>query len=206
MLGAPAVHEAGGEEFGHLAALFVGEAGVEMVGVGILEVDLLVGHVHVATHHHALLGSEAAKIPAEGVFPTHSVVEATKAVLRIRGIDVYQVEIRHLERHDAPLVVVFFHPNPVIDRQRLVPCINHRSGVALFVGIVPVGGVAGEFKVDLAGLELRFLKADEIGVELHEDVGEALASHCAKAVHVPADKFHRAIRVSIRHRPWCLLR
>ena len=67
--------------------------------------------------------------------------------------------------------------------------VDGRSGVAFFLGIVPVGLVAGEFQVQLPGLHFGFLQAHEVCVQLHENIRKALARHSPEAVYVPAYEF-----------------
>ena len=78
---APAVAETGGQQFAHLGPLLIGKAGVEMVGGRVLQVDLLVGHVHIAADHDALAGRQLLDVGPESIFPLHSVVEAAQTVL-----------------------------------------------------------------------------------------------------------------------------
>ena len=185
---APAVAEAGGEQFAHFAPLLVGEAGVEMVRGGILQVNLLVGDVHVAADHHALLRGQAAHIGAERVLPLHPVIQAAQAVLRVGDVHVDQVEDRQLQRDDTPLVVVLVHPYAISHRRRYLPCEDGGAGVAFLVGIVPIALVALEGYVELSGLDLRLLKTEEVGIQLLEYLAEALALTGTQAIYVPTNE------------------
>ena len=202
--GAPGVYEACVKQLSHLGAFLVGETGVEVVCGGVLEVDLLVGHVHIAADNDAFAGREAAKVLSEGVLPLHTVWQAAQAVLGVGGIDVHQVELRKLQRNDAAFRIVLFDAYAVCDAQRMLAGVDCRSGVALLLGVVPVGLIAQEFQVQLPGLQLSLLQAYEVSVKGLEDVREALPGYGAEAVHVPTDEFH-TIPGSIRHRPWCPL-
>ena len=62
---APAVGESCVEQSGHFLALLVGETGVLAVGLGVLEVYLLVGNVKVAAHYHRFFLVEINQIVAE---------------------------------------------------------------------------------------------------------------------------------------------
>ena len=51
------------------------------VCLGVLDVDLLVSHIQVATEDHRLLRIESLQIAPEVVLPRHTVVETLQAVL-----------------------------------------------------------------------------------------------------------------------------
>ena len=85
------------------------------------------------------------------------------------------------------------------DVQGQVPAVDGRSGVALFVGRVPIGGVAGELQVQLARLHLGLLQAEEIGVQVYENVRKPFAGHGPQAIDIPGYEFH-----VIRGSRWCL--
>ena len=109
MLETPAVDESGSQEFGHLGTFLIGEAGVEVIGSGILEVDFLVGDVHVTADHDSFARGQAGDISPEVILPAHTVIQAAKAVLGIRDIDAYQIKILHLQGENAAFMVVFIH-------------------------------------------------------------------------------------------------
>ncbi len=107
------VGEARIQKLGELPALLVGKARGPAVGTGILQVDLLMGHVEIATHHHGLrLARFAARQDtrlkplaevAEGVVPFHAVVDAGQLVLGVRRVHVHEPETGELAGHNAPL-------------------------------------------------------------------------------------------------------
>ena len=51
------------------------------VGLGILDIDLLVGYIQVATKDDGFLCIKSLQIGTEVVFPCHTVVETLQAVL-----------------------------------------------------------------------------------------------------------------------------
>ena len=67
---------------------------------------------------------------------------------------------------------------------------NSRTGISLFIGIVPVRLISLERQVKLSLLHLRFLQAEEVGIQLSEDVAEAFSLTGAQPVDVPRDEFH----------------
>ena len=183
--GSEGVDEALAEQGGEFLAFFVGEAGIAAVGLGVLQVYFLMGHVHVAADDDRLFGIELLQVVLEIVFPMHAVVEAAEAVLGVGRIDVDEVEVGHLERDDAPFVVVLIDADAVGNRQRLMAGEDGCSGVAFLVGGVPVALVAIELEVELSGLHLRFLQAEEVGIQLAEGVAEAFSLAGAQPVDVP---------------------
>ena len=183
--GAPCVGEARREELGEFAAFFVGKAGIHPVGLGVLEVDFLMSHVHVTTYQYGLLRVECHEILAEGVVPCHTVVETSQPVLCIWGIDGDDVEVLVFQRDDTSFVVVFIYAHTINDAQRLVLGEDGGTGVALLVGVVPVALIALEGDVQLALLHLCLLQTEEISIETAKDVAEALTIAGTQAVDIP---------------------
>ena len=77
----PGVCESCLQKVGHLLPFLVREAGVVAVGLGVLEVYLLVRHVHVSAYNHWFLIVQAFEISPESVFPFHTVGESFKLFL-----------------------------------------------------------------------------------------------------------------------------
>ena len=196
MLLSPAVMEPGCEEFTHLGTLLVGETGVKMVCGRVLEVYFLVGHIHVSAYHHSLLPGKAADICTEMVFPLHPVVEPAQSVLGVGGVDIDQVEVRHLKGYDPPLLVVLLILHAVADADRLQPRIYDGAGVTFLDCIVPVRTVALKLHVYLPILKFGLLQAYKIGVQGLEYLGKILPGDGSQAVDIPAYEFHKA-KVSI---------
>ena len=117
---AEGVGEAACEQRRHLLALLVGEACVLAVGLGVLEVNFLVGHIEVATDDDGLLAVQPVEIGLEVGLPLHAVGEAAQLVLGVGRIDADQEEVGHLQREDAPLVVVLLDAYALADAERLV--------------------------------------------------------------------------------------
>ena len=187
---AEGVGEATFEQRRHLFALLVGEARVAAVGLRILDIDLLVGHIEVATDDDGLLAVQPVEIGLKVGLPLHAVGEAAQLVLGVGRIDADQEKVGHLQREDAPLVVVDLDTYALGDAQRLVAREDGRAAISLLLRRVPVGLIAGEGQVELALLHLRLLQADEVGVELGKGLLEALADTGAQPVDIPRDQFH----------------
>ena len=193
------VEEAGRQQFAEFAALFVSEAGVMVICFRVLEVDVFMGDVEVATENHGLLGVEALKIRAEGVFPCHAVCEALETPLAVRGVAVDlavrgvavdEVEVRQFERDDATFVVVFGDTDAVHDGERLDAREDGRAGIAFLFGTVPILVVARQVEDGLAFLHLRFLQGKDVSIEGAERFHEALFEAGAQAVDVPGNQLH----------------
>ena len=82
-------------------------------------------------------------------------------------------------------MVVLVDAYAIGDAQRLVAGVDGCAGVALLVGIVPEGVVAVKLEVELAGLHLGLLQAEEVGVQLAEDIFKALAHTGTQAIDIP---------------------
>ena len=189
---AEGVGKAAGQQMAELGALLVGKARIMAVGLGVLDIDLLMGHIQVAAKDDGLLGIEALEIGQEIVLPRHAIVETLQAILRIGRIAAHQEKAVHLEGDDAPLMVVRIDADAIGDIERLVFCEDGCARIAFLIGIVPIALVALEGHIELSGLHLRLLKTEEVGIQLFEDLTEALALTGTQAIDVPTDEFHIA--------------
>lgn len=103
---AEAVDETGFQQLAETLALFSGEACVLLVPLGVLQVDLLVCDVKVATQHHGLLYVQLAQVHPEVHVPGFAVIQAHKASARVWHIGSDQEEAGELRGDDAALLVV----------------------------------------------------------------------------------------------------
>lgn len=103
---AEAVHKSGFQQLGETLALFGGEACVLLVSFGILQIDLLVGDVEVATQHYWLLYVQLAEVRPEVNVPRFAVIQAHEASAGIRHVDGHQEEAGKLGCDDATLLVM----------------------------------------------------------------------------------------------------
>ena len=71
------------EQQGELSAFLVGKTGIASVCRRILQIYLVVRHVHVAANHYGLGLRKLEQVFAEGVVPRHAVVEPRQTVLRV---------------------------------------------------------------------------------------------------------------------------
>ena len=97
--------------------------------------------------------------------------------------------------------VLYLPPHPCVQRmygmtagkwlfENYPPGENGRSGVSLFLGIVPVLAIAGELQGDLTGREFGFLQAEAICINGRKEIGKPLAHAGAEAIDVPGNEFH----------------
>ena len=103
-------------------------------------------------------------------------------------------------------MVVLINTHAVTDAERSVLCVDGGAGIAFFIGIIPVGLIAKELKVQLPSLHLCFLQAEKVGVKFRENIGKTFACNGPEAVYVPGDEFQHTIPGSRWRLPWCPLR
>ena len=197
---AEGVGETGVHKLGELPALLVGETRRTSVGARVLQVDLLMGHVEVAAHHHRLrvaggaVGQHAGLKPlaeiAEGIVPFHTVIDARELHLGVRRVHVHEPELGELAGHDASLGIQILVAQTVQHPQRLLAGEHRRARVALLLGGAPVLVVAWQIQLHLAHLALRLLNGEDVRVKGVEHLQEILLQHGANAVHIPRNKSH----------------
>lgn len=105
---AEAVDETGFQQLAETLALFGGEACVLLVPLGVLQVDLPVCNIKVATQHHRLLYVQLAQVHPEVYVPGFAVIQAHKASARVWHICGHQEEVGELGSDDAALLVMLF--------------------------------------------------------------------------------------------------
>ena len=94
--------------------------------------------IEVAADDHALLFRQRSDVSAEVVFPFHPVIQAFKAVLRVRDIDADKMEIFKFHGNHPAFMVMFVNAHVQGYGQWFHTCINRRARVAFLVGIVPI--------------------------------------------------------------------
>ena len=184
------VSKSGLEQGGHLFTLFIAKSRVVAVRRRVLDVDVLMSHVHISADNDGFLPIQFQKVIAEAALPFHAVTQAAQLVLRIGRIDANKVESGIFKGNHATFVVVLLHAQAQSNAHRGVAGEDGRAAVTFLFRIVPIGLVTRELKVELAGLHFRFLQAKEVRLELAEDVGEAFAFAGPQSIDVPRDKAH----------------
>ncbi len=106
-----AVHPAGCEQFGHLTALLVGKTGVLPVGFRALQVDLLMGNIHIPADDHRFFLIQVPDISSKCVLPFYPVGEASQLLLGIRRVDIDQVKGFEFCCDNPPFPGMLFPPD-----------------------------------------------------------------------------------------------
>ena len=150
------------------------------------------GHIQVPAKDNGLLAVQLPDIAQEGVLPLHPVRQPPQAVLGVGHVGAHQEEFRIFQRDDPAFMVEGVLPDPVADRQRFLFRENRGAGVAFLFRVVPELVIAGQLHLDLSLLQLCFLQAEKIRVQLFKSFHKALAHHRAQAVHVPGYHLHRS--------------
>ena len=85
---AEAIGKASGQQLVQLAALLVLKARSTAVGAGVLQVNILMGHVQISAQDHRLFAVQVFQVGAQVVLPLHAVVNAGQLVLGVGYIDI----------------------------------------------------------------------------------------------------------------------
>lgn len=185
------VDEARIKELRELAALLIREARIVVIRLRVLEVDLRVRDIEVAADDDRLLRIQSHEVRAERILPLHAVSEALEAALRVRRVDRHEVAVGELQCDHTALVVVLLDAEPIRDRKRLDAREDGRARIALALRAVPVLAVARQVKDGLLRLHLCLLQREDIRIELHERLHEALLEAGPKAIDIPGNALHR---------------
>ena len=154
----------GGQQGGHFFPLLVGEAGVAPIGLGVFQVNLLVGHVQVAAVNDRLGPVQGDEVIPQVVLPLHAVVDPLQPVLGVGGVAAYQVEGPVLQSDEPPLVVVGFPVHAVGHGGGSVGGEDGGAGVPLLLGGVPeLQNTLPQRDVRLAPLHLGLLETEKVG-------------------------------------------
>ncbi len=82
-------------------------------------------------------------------------------------------------------MIVFLDTYAVTHRHRLDAGEYGRSRIPLLIGIVPIGIISVKRQINLPFLQLGFLNAEKIGIQLLEYILESLAATGTKPVDIP---------------------
>ena len=66
-----------------------------------------------------------------------------------------------------------------------------RARIALLLCIVPVTLITVKCEIELSGLHLRFLKAEEVSVQSGKSLAESLITAGSQPIDIPRYEFHR---------------
>ena len=110
------------------------------------------GHVQVAAGDDGLMLIQLRQVVSEGFVPLETMVDPGQSRLGVGGVAGHKVKCRVFQCDQPPFRVQLRDADAVGDRQRLLPGENCRTGVALFLGVIPELRIAGQGKVNLAFL------------------------------------------------------
>ena len=183
------VGEACGKEVCHTASFFIGEAGIFMVGGGVGDIDVFVGHVQVAAENHRLFGGQFCHVFFHSFFPGHAVGKACQSPLAVGGIAAEKVVASEVGGNEPSFLVVFFYTQTVGDGEGLFFCEDGGTAVAFLYGAVPVLVISRQVQLDLVGLQFGFLQAEAVCIQGIESVHKAFFYAGPKSVYVPGNIF-----------------
>ena len=153
------------QQGGHLPALLIGEACIHAIGLGILQVNLLMRHIHIATHDDGLALIQFLKISTEIILPSHTVIQSAQTILAVGCVHTHEEEALHLESNHPALMVMLLYAYAISNRQRMMLAEDGRSAVPLLLSIIPPGLVSREFQFQLSSLHLGLLQAEEVCIK-----------------------------------------
>ena len=171
------------------SALLICKPRVLPIGLRILQINLLMCHIHISTHHHGLLLVQLHYIVHKISLPCHAVVQPFQSFLGIGGIDSHHIKVVHLQRDDPALMVVLVNTYSIGHLQGLLLGIDGCSRISFFVSIIPKRLIARKLQIQLTRLHLGLLQTEEVGIHLLEYLTESLPLTCSQSVHIPRYKF-----------------
>ena len=161
-----------------------------MIGFWVLQVDFLMGYVHITADDNRFALIQFIQMSTEGIFPSHAVVQTEQTVFGVWSVDINKEEILELQSDDAAFLIVFFDSKTIPNGQRFFFGEDGNTGIALFHSTVPVLMVAGSFNDSLFRLHFGFAQTENISILLLEKVVEAFGDAGAQTIYVPGNQFH----------------
>ena len=168
-----------------LSTLLIRKACILAVSLRILQINLLSRHIQITADNNRLLCIQLLQISTEHILPHHAVIKTRQAILGIRRIHRHQIKALKLQRNHTTFLIVLLLPQAIGNSQRLNPRKNSSTAVSLTLRTVPILLVAGEYKIRLLALHLRFLQANNIRRSLLQKFGKALRHAGTQTVNIP---------------------
>ena len=162
---AEGVYKARFQHMGHFGTLLVGEACIFPVGLGILQINLFVGHIQISTVDDGFFLIKALYIVEKIILPFHAVIQSGKAVLGVGGVDGYQIEVRKFQGNHPSFMVVLFYADSAGHGQGFLFGKYGCSAVPFFLSIIPVLLITRQIQVNLSLLQFGFLQTEDIGIQ-----------------------------------------
>ena len=180
------IDEPSAEHFVKSLPLLDGETGIADIIFRASEVDLVVGDIHIATENDRFRFLEMHEVVDEGGGPiTRAVIEAGEFPLRVRRVNIHQMEIAEIRRDHASLGIVLGNANAVGDGEWFFAREDRSARVTGLEGGIPKNLIAIEAVGYLLWAGFGFLKADDIGCLRFEILRQSLAEDRADTVDVP---------------------
>ena len=168
-----------------LSTLLIRKACILAVSLRILQINLLSRHIQITADNNRLLSIQLLQISTEHILPHHAVIKTRQAILGIRRIHRHQIKAPKLQRNHTPFLIVLLLAQAIDNSQRLNLRKNSCTAVALALRTVPILLIAGEHKIRLLALHLRFLQANNIRRSLLQKIGKALRHAGTQTVNIP---------------------
>ena len=186
------IRKARADKLGELFALLIGEAGISNVFLRILEVYLLVSNVHVPADYDALILIQSTQIISESILPRHAEIKPLQFGLGIGCVYADKEKLIIFQSNCPALSVQLRDIYAVSYGKGRMLCENTGAGIALLLGIVPVGLIAFKAEVDLPFLQLCLLNAEKIRIKSSEALLKAFFTGSPEPVYIPGYKSHLA--------------
>ena len=104
---------------GKAGSLFIRKACIFAVGIRVLEIDLLMCHIKIATADHRFLLLQFQKISQKILFPFHTVFQTAELALGVGSIYSHKIILIEFQRDDTSFFIMLLYPDPVNCRQWL---------------------------------------------------------------------------------------
>ena len=187
------VHVTEREGFIEAVALLDREASIAQIALGVLQVDLLMRDIEIATEDDRLGLFQLLQVRAErGVPDFRAEIQTDEFALGIGGVNADEGEILELGIHNAAFVIDLLLTDAVSHIERFFLREDSGAGVALLLGGVPelVITAGPEHIGNLIFLRLGFLEAEHVRLGIAHEIQQALAQGRAHTIDVPGNEFH----------------
>ena len=195
---AEGVFESVGQEAREGVPLLVGEAGIQVVGRWVLEVDFVMGDVQVPGIDHRLLFLESLQIGEQILFVAHAEIHPLEPITSVRDIRTDEIKTFEFQRDQSSFFIIFPIIHPIMDGKGLNAGEYGDAGIAFpYLGNGPIRGITFRHEREgqmLVFAELAFLDDDHIGVERRKGFREPFPEDRADAVYVKGYNLHKYLK------------
>ena len=179
------IDETGLKKTTETSTFAVGEPGIVAVCLGIGQVNLIMGYIHVTTYHNRFSGIKRFDEKQKFIFPVHTIIEPCKLTLRIRSVDIDKIKTIIFEHHYPTLMVVTLDSDLVLLSERLKPGERRSTRVSFFLRIAIIRCVAVKIEIKLTFLQFYLLKTENISGHRFKNVGKAFPYDSPEAINIP---------------------